>query len=685
MESHQSLQRLQTLSSHLTAEKTDNKIESLVTKEQVGDDKHQYNEIIDHQPNIKVCSLKIVIFLMQTKLDYFNKLGWGYADSRFEMGPKNEYVTFSGDRYPLAGKKMFTFIEFGKEKGHVDFDQKAKEAQKEMTIDAPVFNHEFLQELGQTGFSRRSFLKAERIMHSHGQTIKDTFTLRYGNFVRCVDVVLYPLTHEQTERIVQLACKHGVVIIPYGAGSNVTNALECRPEETRMIVSLDMSRMNKIKWINPKSMMACVEAGMVGGDLERQLQEQGFVCGHEPDSVEFSTLGGWISTRASGMKKNKYGNIEDIVVSIRFVTPQVRNFLSNVHHIYQGTFEPAGNWPRFSSGPDFRQVIMGHEGNLGVVTEAVIKIKKKPEVKRFGSILFPDFESGIKFMNEVGFSGIRPASVRLVDNLQFFFGRALVPDDHGVIEKFLSAAKKFYIINVKGFDVNKMCAATLVFEGVEEEVLFQENQIYAMASRYGGYSAGEDAGKTGYTLTFVITYIRDFVAIYKMVCESFETSVDWEHVSSLCKVINESLVAGAKKYGIREEVLFITNRVTQVYDTGAAVYSYFGFVYDDWTEEKALHVYEEIEKECKEATFKHFGCLSHHHGIGKIRKMFSRQAMGSQAYDWFMQTKQNMDPKNIFATDNIISVKNASDKEVSDIEKNPFYKNNMLALENSKK
>ena len=83
-----------------------------------------------------------------------------------------------------------------------------------------------------------------------------------------------------------------------------------------------------------------------------------------------------------------------------------------------------------------------------------------------------------------------------------------------------------------------------------------------MASRYGGYSAGEDAGKTGYTLTFVITYIRDFVAIYKMVCESFETSVDWGHVSSLCKVINESLVAGAKKYGIREEVLFITNRVT---------------------------------------------------------------------------------------------------------------------------
>ena len=113
---------------------------------------------------------------------------------------------------------------------------------------------------------------------------------------------------------------------------------------------------------------------------------------------------------------------------------------------------------------------MGHEGNLGVVTEAIIKIKKKPEVKRFGSILFPDFEKGIKFMNEVGFSGVRPASVRLVDNLQFFFGRALVPDEDGLIEKFISAAKKFYIVNIQGFDPNKMCASTLVFEGTEEEV-----------------------------------------------------------------------------------------------------------------------------------------------------------------------------------------------------------------------
>lgn len=187
----------------------------------------------------------------------------------------------------------------------------------------------------------------------------------------------------------------------------------------------------------------------------------GLCCGHEPDSVEFSTLGGWISTRASGMKKNRYGNIEDIVQSIKFVTSI-------------GTYSDLNPWPRISSGPNFKQIILGHEGNLGVVTEAVIKIKSLPQVKRFGSVLFPDFENGIKFMEEVAISGVKPASLRLMDNIQFLFGLALKPDEHGVVKSVVDAIKKFYVLKIKGFDPDKMTAATLVFEGTAEEVDLQE-------------------------------------------------------------------------------------------------------------------------------------------------------------------------------------------------------------------
>lgn len=159
-------------------------------------------------------------------------------------------------------------------------------------------------------------------MHSHGATVREVFALRYGRFERYVDVVVYPISTEQVEKIVELANKHDVVLIPYGGGTNVTQALylNTHKNEKRMIVSLDMSRMNKILWVDKDNMIACVQAGIRGQDLERDLKMSGVVSGHEPDSSEYSTLGGWCATRASGMKKNTYGNIEDIVQGMTFVT-----------------------------------------------------------------------------------------------------------------------------------------------------------------------------------------------------------------------------------------------------------------------------------------------------------------------------------------------------------------------------
>lgn len=152
-----------------------------------------------------------------------------------------------------------------------------------------------------------------------------------------------------------------------------------------MIVSVDVTRMNKIKWVDTTNMMACVEAGIIGKDLEKELSKFKVMCGHEPDSVEFSSLGGWVSTRASGMKKNKYGNIDDIVVSIKIATPI-------------GTFVRNQNVPRISSGPDIHEFILGHEGNFGIITECVIKLRPLPEARVYESILFYDMESGTQFM-----------------------------------------------------------------------------------------------------------------------------------------------------------------------------------------------------------------------------------------------------------------------------------------------
>src|SRR5262245_61773297 len=186
-----------------------------------------------------------------------------------------------------------------------------------------------------------------------------------------------------------------------------------------MTVYVDMHRMNRFLWIDRENMMACIEAGAVGRHIMTELRKYGFTMGHEPDSVEFSTLGGWIATNASGMKKNKYGNIEDLVLDINVVTTA-------------GVLERAAPSPRESVGLDLRRLMFGSEGTLGIVTSAVVKIFPLPEVQEYGSVLFPTFEAGFKFMYELMRDATPPASVRLVDNLQFQFGLALKPATSGL-------------------------------------------------------------------------------------------------------------------------------------------------------------------------------------------------------------------------------------------------------------
>ena len=194
----------------------------------------------------------------------------------------------------------------------------------------------------------------------------------------------------------------------------------------------------------------------MGTDLERGLKQYGVCLGHEPDSHEFSTLGGWISTRASGMQKNTYGNIEDIVQNITLVTSK-------------GTYSKTNLWPRISNGPDMNHLVMGSEGNYGIITEAVVRVRTLPEVRIYDSILFYDYESGCKFMYEVSKLGQYPASLRLVDNQQFQFGQTMKPANKSSWDDFVDAAKKFFVMNIKGFEPEKMVAATLLCEGDKKE------------------------------------------------------------------------------------------------------------------------------------------------------------------------------------------------------------------------
>ncbi len=562
---------------------------------------------------------------------------WGFRDTRFDFN-ENGHVIIHGSRYELSGKELPRFLPWVREVLECDVNPRNINAPSyPTTIPDPQVSSAFVNDLKQ--FLRPDQLDKAgemRLRHGHGHTQEEMYSIKYTRLGRIPDIVVYPESEAEVVNLVEAAKKHGVSLIPYGGGTNVTDALRCDMQEQRTIASVDMRRINRILWIDRANMMAGIEAGTVGRNIIRELEKYGVTMGHEPDSVEFSTLGGWIATNASGMKKNRYGNIEDLVLDVRVVTAS-------------GKLERTSASPRESVGLDLRRLIFGSEGTLGIITSAIVKIFPLPAVQKYGSVLFPTFEHGFAFMYDLAREAVPPASVRLMDNVQFQFGLALKPKFHGMLADLKSKAERFFVTKVKGFEPGKMVACTLVFEGTRAEVEQQQRDVYRIAARHGGMKAGADNGRRGYQLTFSIAYIRDFLMNYYIIAESFETSVPWSHALALCENVKRRLADEYQRRGLPGKP-FVSARVTQIYPTGVCIYFYFGFYYKGIT--KPQEVYLELENMARDEILKSGGSLSHHHGVGKLRRAFLPRIMSETAIRWKHELKKSLDPANIFGAGN---------------------------------
>lgn len=396
-------------------------------------------------------------------------------------------------RYPIGNLKLPYFKQWVLDTFNLDLSIRHVPKPLPTVFPEPLVSQAFLDDIKKHNVFY-SMKGVDRLIRSHGQTLYEIQNLRDGIVNRIPDIVVWPTCHDQVVKTVDSATAHNVAVIPFGGGTSVSGSVTCPQNEERSIVALDTSQMNKMLWLDRPNMTVCFESGIVGQDLERILKPLGLTVGHEPDSYEFSTLGGWVATRASGMKKNRYGNIEDLLVKVRMVTSK-------------GVLERDCLAPRISCGPDFNQIILGSEGTLGVITEVVLKVSSVPKVKLYGSLIFPHFGCGVKCLREVAARKCQPSSIRLIDNDQFKFGQALKPKST-FFGSIFEGMKKMYITKLKGFDIDKMCVATLVFEGDDDKVKRQQKLINEMADKYGGIPAGAINGERGYLLTFVIAYIR---------------------------------------------------------------------------------------------------------------------------------------------------------------------------------
>lgn len=563
---------------------------------------------------------------------------WGFGDTSFEMLPDGN-VRLTGDRYDLSGLILPGVGPWMGEQLGIPFDPADVHAPHyPPKIAEPVTNPAFLEALLDVLPTDAVSVDAEvRLRHGHGHTQEEMYAIRYGGDLgRIPDVVVYPTSQEQVEALVALAAEHGVSLVPYGGGTNVSGALRAPQDEQRLIVSVDLGRLNQVLWVDPANRMACIQAGAVGRDIIEQLAAYGYTMGHEPDSLEFSTLGGWIATHASGMKKNRYGNIEDLVIDMTVVTAQ-------------GTLTQSALPPRESIGLDARRWIFGSEGTLGIVTSAVVKIFPLPEVQEYDAIIFRDFAAGTAFMYDMQRAGAAPASLRLMDSVQFQMGQTLKPASKGGLAKAMSNFEKWFVTKFKGFDPDRMAACTLVFEGSRAQVAAQQKIAKRLAKRHGGLGGGASNGERGYQLTFSIAYLRDFVMEHWILAESFETSIPWSEAPALCETVKRRI---QEEHAARDlpGKPFISYRMTQVYETGVCIYFYFGMVYKGVDDPTA--VYNELEHIAREVILDGGGSLSHHHGIGKHRQDFLPRVVSKATLACNTALKRAVDPDDVFGIRN---------------------------------
>jgi len=581
------------------------------------------------RPRDSQSSKKNISTAIATRKDQESFGAWGFDDSGFllqidEKGSRN--VMMKGHRYSFSNRRMPHIVNFLEREMSITINP------SQMTLPLPTdIDNDCLPPcaIGTSGLSQLQSLfnhdhdstnitlstnVQDRIRHGTGHTQEDMYKIRthqYHDF-RVPDVVVWPSTDTDVQTLIQLASVEDWCLIPFGGGTNVTHATWCPSyqEEPRPIISVDMKCMNKVLWINDQDGTAHVQAGITGRELCQALEAHGWTMGHEPDSYEFSTLGGWIATKASGMKQNKYGNIEDIVLNVkvagsegRLCQPPIYDSSTTLPHPYEYAYG------RVSTGMDLTSLMLGSEGCLGIITSAIIKIWPLPEEKEYDSILFSDFQQGVDFVRDISKCHLcKPASVRLVDNAQLHMAKAL--SDHPSFWKRLQEASLTMMGSMLyQFSSDSMVAVTITYEGKLEDIHWQKSKMTKLASKHGGIRTGPKMGKSGYDLTFAIAYLRDFALSYNILAESFETFVPWSQLVSLVQLTKERI-----EHEYQQRLLpgrpMISARVTQLYDNGACVYFYFCMSGEGIQDPS--RVYSEIEHAARDTIMKAGGSLSHH-------------------------------------------------------------------------
>jgi alkyldihydroxyacetonephosphate synthase len=446
-----------------------------------------------------------------------------------------------------------------------------------------------------------------RLLHAGGKSTIDLLRRKDRGVADTPDAVLMPASEDEVSEVLRYCSRRGVAVVPFGGGTSVVGGLDPVRGPFGAVISLDLRRFDELISLDDISGEAVLGAGVTGPVAEQLLGERGFSLGHFPQSFEFASLGGFAATRSSGQDSAGYGRFDDMVRGVRMVTPV-------------GTLD-LGRAPESAAGPDLRQLVVGSEGVLGVITRVKLRVHPIPESVRYEAWSFPDFAAGADALRAVAQTGTGPTVIRLSDEAET--GVNLATAAHIGQQRIAGG-----------------CLAVTLFEGTAAHAASRHAETSALLTAQGGTSLGEAPARAWEDGRFRAPYLRDSLLSAGALCETLETATSWSRIMALKAAVTGALTAALAESGTPALVLC---HISHVYATGASLY----FTVVAAQRGDAIAQWRSAKAAACQAIVGAGGTITHHHAVGADHRRWMTEEIGPVGVRVLRAVKECLDPAGI--------------------------------------
>ena len=458
----------------------------------------------------------------------------------------------------------------------------------------------------------------QRLRRATGMSYPDLIRLRSGRIERAPDAVVLPGDPDAVAAVLEICAREGVAVVPFGGGTSVVGGVDPVRGRFERLIALDLSRLRTVE-VDPRSLTARLGPGLTGPEAERALAEAGVTLGHFPQSFEHATIGGFAATRSAGQASSGYGRFDELVTAVRLAAPA-------------GELRTIGT-PHSAAGPALRELVIGSEGVLGVITEVAARVRPSPEQRRYETWIAADFGSGTEIVRELAQHGVLPDVIRLSDRDETRVSLALSGTE--------GLARRAFDSYLRLRGRADGCIVIAGWEGGREAVA-RRRALGARVLRAGGaVPLGARPARGWYRGRFEGPYLRDELLDHGFMLETLETAHTWTRLDQLYEAVRGAIRTALEAQGTPGLVFC---HLSHAYPDGASLYFTFlarrrpGAEVEQW---------RGVKRAASEAIVATGGTITHHHAVGRDHAPYMRAEVGELGLEVLRAVKQRLDPAGI--------------------------------------